>query len=117
MPLHADALVDPDGEGVFGPDEQTDRRDAAEEQTAQIAHPSLRVASVPLRRVDPHLLHLDSRRSPRGRLGFEADRAVFGPQPGTPLLDLRTGPLEKAARIPRHRVDADLLLVRRRTRR
>src|SRR4051812_43552558 len=26
MPLHADALVDPDGGGVFGPDEQTDRR-------------------------------------------------------------------------------------------
>src|SRR5689334_13322715 len=63
--LHADSLVDADRGGVLGPDEQADGGDVAEEQSAEVTHPTLGKPLVPLRRVDPDLLHLHGRWRPR----------------------------------------------------
>src|SRR5204862_5976537 len=112
VPTHADALVDADRSGVLGPDEQADGRDRPEQQAAEIAHPALRVALVPLRRVDPHLLHLHGRRRPSRRLGLEADRTVLHPEPRSSLVDLRARAPAKPFRIACQRIDADLFLVR-----
>src|SRR5262249_48504867 len=65
VPLHADSLVDPDRRRVLRTHEQAHRRDALQKQTAEVAHAAFGIALVPLRRVDPDLLHLHGRRRPR----------------------------------------------------
>src|SRR5262249_18511080 len=112
VPLHADSLVDPDRRRVLRTHEQAHRRDALQKQTAEVAHAAFGIALVPLRRVDPDLLHLHGRRRPRRRLRLEPNRAVLDPEPGPPLPDLRAGAPAETVRVPRERVDADLLLVR-----
>src|SRR5712691_12694367 len=112
VPLHPDCLVDPDRGGVLRADEETHSRHLLEEKPAEVAHPALCVALVAHGRIDPHLLDLHGRRRPRRRLGLEEDPAALDPDPGATLLDLRARPPAEPVRVARHRVDADLLLVR-----
>ena len=98
---------------VLGADEEADRRHALEQQPEQVAQPALRVARAARLRVGPDLLQLHGRRRPRRRLGLEEDHAVLDPEPRAPLLDLGARAPAEAVRVPRERVDPDLLLVRR----
>ena len=66
--------------------------------------------------IDPHLLELHGRRRPGRRLGLEQDHAVLHPEPRSPLLDLAARAPAEAVGVAAHRVDPELLLVRRRAR-
>src|SRR6266508_1965443 len=112
VPAHPDRLVDANGRCILRTDKEAHRRHPLEQEATQVAHPPLRVAPVPDGRIDPHLLDLDRRRSPRGCLRLEEDRVSFDPEPRAPFLDLRPRAPAKPLRVSGHRVDADLLLVR-----
>lgn len=85
------------------------------QQTRKIAKPASRVTAPSGRRIDPHLLELNSCWGPRGRLGLELDDAALFPQPRAAFLDLDARAPAIAGCVPSQRIDPELLGVCGRT--
>ena len=112
--LHADRLVQPNRGHVLGANEEADGRNPLEQPPAEVAKTARTVPLSPSRRVDPHLLELDRRGRPRGRLGLEEDDAVLDPEPRAPFFDLLACAPAEPLRVSPQGVDSELLLVCRR---